>query len=284
MASPQIENGHTRTANELIEALMITKLNGTQFRIVLTVIRYTYGFQRKDKDLSLSYISNATQLNKMQIQRELKTLIELRVINVIEEANFNSTRIIAINKNYEEWTVYIKQQNEQLANPLTVSESASEQLANPLTPPVSESANQERKVLKKDLNKVIYMPCVEISTINEKCFEITGDFMTSEFKLDCEMRLQEGTEVDLIYKSLAIASTKTEQGRCKYAIGILKNWASSGIKTIDKYKAKFEKQAAQRANQNEPQKQISGPKNLITHDVLAAELGLTLEEYERRFL
>jgi phage replication O-like protein O len=99
----QLENGYTRIANEILGQLAKTKLNGTQFRILLTVFRYTYGFQRKEHDLSISFISKATDVHRKQIQREIVVLIERKFINVISEATFSKPRIITFNKNYKEW-------------------------------------------------------------------------------------------------------------------------------------------------------------------------------------
>ena len=103
MANPQIENGYTRIANELIEALAITDLNGTQRRIIDVVLRQTYGYQRKEHDLSITFIANATNIHKKQIQRELATLIERKIITVVSEATFNKSRILTFNKSYKEW-------------------------------------------------------------------------------------------------------------------------------------------------------------------------------------
>ena len=103
MSSPQLEHGYTRIANEILEALAVTNLNGTQRRILDVIFRQTYGYQRKEKDLSVTFIANATNIHKKQIQRELNALIERKIVTVVEEATFNKSRVIAFNKNYHEW-------------------------------------------------------------------------------------------------------------------------------------------------------------------------------------
>lgn len=103
MANPQLEHGYTRIANQILEALAITNLNGTQRRILDVVFRQTYGYQRKNHDLSITFIANATNIHKKQVQRELTVLIERKIITVVTEATFNKSRIIAFNKNYNEW-------------------------------------------------------------------------------------------------------------------------------------------------------------------------------------
>lgn len=105
MASPQIENGFTRIANELLEAIYSTGFNGTQFKILLCVIRYTYGFKRKSHDLSISFISKATGVSKRYVSSELSRLIDNKVIAVLQEHTDTTSRILALNKNYTQWNI-----------------------------------------------------------------------------------------------------------------------------------------------------------------------------------
>ncbi|MPM13374.1 hypothetical protein SDC9_59731 [bioreactor metagenome] len=100
---PQLEDGYSRIANEILDVLAKTNLNGTQRRILDVVFRQTYGYQRKNHDLSVSFIANATNMHKKQIQRELTALIEMKIIAVVSEATFNKSRVISFNKKYTEW-------------------------------------------------------------------------------------------------------------------------------------------------------------------------------------
>ena len=98
--TPQLENGFTRIADAILEKLAKTKLNGTQFRILMIVWRSTYGWQKKEHELSEGYLSKATGIHKQQIKRELKNLIEMEIIQVVKEPTFNSGRVLSFNKNY----------------------------------------------------------------------------------------------------------------------------------------------------------------------------------------
>jgi len=102
MASPQPDQ-YTKISNELMEAIPRFKFNGTQLRLLFVILRYTYGYNRKEWDISLTFLSNSTGVNRTQVKQELKTLIGYKVIKVIKEATFNSTRILAFNKDYDEW-------------------------------------------------------------------------------------------------------------------------------------------------------------------------------------
>lgn len=103
MANPQTENGFTRIANEILEAIAKYSVNGTQARILFVIWRSTYGYRKTEYEISETFIANATGIFKRQIQRELKELIDCKVIKVIKPPSFNSTRVLAFNKNHEEW-------------------------------------------------------------------------------------------------------------------------------------------------------------------------------------
>lgn len=103
MANVQLENGYTRIANELLEAVLNTPFVATHLKIILTCWRYTYGFGRKETKLSISFISKATGISKRYISKGLSELINSNVLIVVKKPTYSSSRIIAFNKNYSEW-------------------------------------------------------------------------------------------------------------------------------------------------------------------------------------
>jgi phage replication O-like protein O len=102
MASPQTKNGYTRIANEILENIAKTDLNGTQLRIVMVVWRYTYGFRRKEYEMPLTFLSESINTRKSHVDKELNSLIDRKIINVVGIGKRRG-RILSFNKNYEEW-------------------------------------------------------------------------------------------------------------------------------------------------------------------------------------
>lgn len=102
MSGPQIEDGFTRVAHEILEQTAKFRFNGTQLRIILIVWRYTYGFRRKDHALSISFLAKALDANSKQVERELDALIAKNVLIVSSGGN-GKTRSFRFNKNYEKW-------------------------------------------------------------------------------------------------------------------------------------------------------------------------------------
>jgi phage replication O-like protein O len=156
MANPQPDK-YTRISNELMEQLPFFKFNGTQLRLLLIVIRFTYGFCRKEWELSLKFLSNATGLHKEQVKRELNTLIAGNVITVIKAASFNQTRVLALNKDYDKWSIERSDLiSLQGTNSFTGSENGYLQEADSFTPTGSELDPQERKY-KENIKESIYI-------------------------------------------------------------------------------------------------------------------------------
>ncbi len=104
--SVQLENGYTRIANEVLEVIYGTNFNATQLKIILCVIRYTYGFNRKSHTLSVNFISKATGVSKRYISNELQKLIKANVILVIKNYTVTNSRELQLNKNHQEWIGY----------------------------------------------------------------------------------------------------------------------------------------------------------------------------------
>lgn len=120
MANPQIEHGHTRIANEILEQIMRVSLNGTQFRLVMAIWRYTYGFQRKNHEMSISFLVESINGSRSQVTRELNALIDRKIVVVVGTGKGGS-RKLGFNKNHAEWDctlnrVYPNQSTEVYSN------------------------------------------------------------------------------------------------------------------------------------------------------------------------
>ncbi len=75
MANPQLEDGHTKIANEIMDALCRFRIPG-EIRLVLdSIIRKTYGWHKKSDDISNSQLCEATGLKKGNVSRSLSKLI-----------------------------------------------------------------------------------------------------------------------------------------------------------------------------------------------------------------
>lgn len=77
----QLESGgYMRLVNQILEDLARAKLTSRQLRIVLCVIRKTYGHNKRCDRISLSQIAQATGIFKEHVSREISKLISYNVL------------------------------------------------------------------------------------------------------------------------------------------------------------------------------------------------------------
>ena len=86
MANPQKENGYTSIANELLEKIYQSNFSLREMKIIFAVIRFTYGFNRKEAELSLRFLSNATNLKYRHTQTTVNNLISKNILIINSEA------------------------------------------------------------------------------------------------------------------------------------------------------------------------------------------------------
>ncbi len=98
MASPQIENGYTRIANEIMEAMIRSGLSGNQFAITLLIIRESYGWQRKaTAPMGLKAMARRTGIARSSVQLALKNLRTLGIVRQEKDSGW------ALVKDHEKW-------------------------------------------------------------------------------------------------------------------------------------------------------------------------------------
>jgi len=105
VADVQPENGYTKIANELLEVIQDFKFSQNQLKLILVVWRNTYGWNRKECELSLSYIEKTTNLDRKRANATLKSLIDGKVFIEFDKGSATRPKIIGFNKNYDEWEI-----------------------------------------------------------------------------------------------------------------------------------------------------------------------------------
>lgn len=100
--SPQIEDGHTKIANELLDAIIQTDFSKRQYKILLYIMRKTYGWNKTEDDISRSQIVDATQLKNPHVTTTIQELLEMNVLIV---SNGKFAKRYKINKHYDTWRI-----------------------------------------------------------------------------------------------------------------------------------------------------------------------------------
>ena len=182
--SIDLKNEFTKVPNILLEKLASSKLNGTQLRILNIVIRYTYGFHMDSHELGAAFIATSLKSGKRLIQKEIKILVELNVLQIVKSETALTGRYLSINNNYEEWGGAV---DTLCINNDTVYHSEHTECSNQYTGEcINQTPNKEK--LNKNINK---------NNIEKKYGEYKNVLLTNEeYKLlqdkfpDCQDKIE----------------------------------------------------------------------------------------------
>jgi len=109
MANPQKENGYTAIANEIMEKLISAGLNGTELAIVFFILRKTYGFQKKQDEISITQFEKIIPCTRRSILKGLQVLKLVKIITLVKKgSSVHSSNLWAFNKDYDNWQLVKK--------------------------------------------------------------------------------------------------------------------------------------------------------------------------------
>jgi len=100
MTTPQVENGFTMIANELLEAILGGGFSHREQSVILTVIRKTYGYAKKEDDMSAAQIGALCGVARQHVTSTLNVLASR---NVITKRAGRFGMVIGIQKDHRKW-------------------------------------------------------------------------------------------------------------------------------------------------------------------------------------
>jgi len=157
VSGPQLEDGYTRVANELLEAVFHADFNGAQIRVLLCLIRNTYGYGRKECEFSNGFVAKGTGLNKKSVALVVNSLQEGKVITVTQQPTYTSPKKVKLNKRVKEWSC-LPPQWKTSPTDVDVTSGTGEDVTSGTGEDVTP---QKRKILKKDIKEIVEKPPFE---------------------------------------------------------------------------------------------------------------------------
>jgi phage replication O-like protein O len=100
MSTPQIEDGFTMIANQLLEAILAGGFSQRELLVLLTIMRKTYGFKKTEDDMSASQIGDMCGLARPHVTA---TLNQLAQRNAIRKRAGRFGSIVGIQKDHRKW-------------------------------------------------------------------------------------------------------------------------------------------------------------------------------------
>lgn len=97
-----LDDGYTKIANLILEALAMAKLSGTQKGICMFLLRRTYGWGKTDDAISLGEFADACDTSQAYISRQIKELLKKCVIKRVSYMP-GHTPVYTFNTRVAEW-------------------------------------------------------------------------------------------------------------------------------------------------------------------------------------
>lgn len=99
--SVQVEDGFTRVAHGIMEALALADLGKRHYKIMLVMCRQTYGYNKKADEVSLSQFHDKTGIMPPNVSTAVEELVAMRVLI---KTPGKYAACLAVNKAYAQWT------------------------------------------------------------------------------------------------------------------------------------------------------------------------------------
>lgn len=174
MADPQVENGYTRIATELLEALMRMDMPGAELRIALVVARKTYGWQKLKDQISLSQFCQETGMTRTRVIRAIKNLVRYSVLGSITGDTSHASTYWII-KDYDKWTIASIRHDTSIIRDTRPSIIRDKNLVSPVIPTIDTT----QKIIYKALRATKKPPDTRIKVfIDWWCLEYKTRFDT----------------------------------------------------------------------------------------------------------
>lgn len=205
LGKPEVDDGHTKIANELLDVLISTDFSKRQYKILLFIIRKTYGWNKSEDDISRSQIVDATGLKNPHVTTTIQELIEMNVLIVSTGTHAKKYKI---NKYYDTWRIT---ETVTITKTVTVTESVI------VTEMVTDCYQNSNKSLPKqypqkttpkdntkDNTKDICVEC--INYLNEKTKK---NFRIVKSNIDfIKARLKEGYTKEDVFHVIDVKTSK----------------------------------------------------------------------------
>ena len=217
MASPQVEDGYTKIANELQDYFCRYRIPGEERQVLDSIIRKTYGWEKIEDAISLSQFVEMTGMKKPNIIGAIKSLLSKKIIIVIQKDNRNG-HIYKINKDYETW--------QPLSKKITLSKKIMNviQKDNDVIQKDNESLSKE--IPTKETIKHLPKETTKAKK-NIEAFSLPADIDPAVWDAFIEHRTKNGTKLTEYAKRLLVKKLESI-GQDKNAVlnqSIEKGWA-----------------------------------------------------------
>lgn len=99
----QKEHGHSPIAHPILEALAFASFSASQLKVILGLIRQTYGWSRRDAAISYSEFVRLTGCAQNTVRRTIGELVDAGVVVIVAPATFQAPTTYRLQKDPRKW-------------------------------------------------------------------------------------------------------------------------------------------------------------------------------------
>jgi phage replication O-like protein O len=208
---------YTKIPNKILEALLRVKLQSYEIRVLLAVVRKTYGFNKSRDLIKQRQLVILTGIHKQNIHRAVKSLVKKNIL-------IKTGKVLEIQKDFKLWKVPERIDLKKLSDEITFNDlEEGKKLSDEITGVISRDYKKlsdeittkkrkktiQRKYIHTPANKGNHITQIEeiIDYLNDK----TGKNFRSKNKKTMEKitaRLGEGYNLDDFKKVINIKTAK----------------------------------------------------------------------------
>lgn len=170
----KLDDNYTRITNNILNALSLQKLSGAEFRILLLVIRKTYGWHKTSDKISIGKFMEHTGINRSSVCRALKCLVSKKILGSVKSDTRQITTY-SFQKDYTKWGGSIKKAT-SVKSDTSPSVKSDICLVSKVTP--------TKETIQKKLIKEILPSTKLLKYFGDKYKEINGHTYIASFKKD----------------------------------------------------------------------------------------------------
>jgi phage replication O-like protein O len=131
LANPQKENGYTPIANELLDAICQYGLTQNELKVILCIMRHTYGYSRKECSLSVREIAEYTGIAYTRVYDPIQSL-NVKKLLFVEKSRGHKPHKYSVNKDFETWIDF--HENREILENSEIHEKREELFSKSVTP------------------------------------------------------------------------------------------------------------------------------------------------------
>lgn len=214
-----LDNGHFRIANEIQDALCRLSVSGATFQVLHTIIRHTYGWNKKEDKLTNSRIVDYTGLGERTVRKALDELVDRRVISYKKSGHM---KLISVNTTVSNWLLTDeKERNKHAGNPAQTCQVDLEQTCRNFGTNVPE--NRNKRADTKDKRQNTDLPIVPLKNSDsvhrifmhwKTVMNKTSAKLTTERSKKISARLEDGYSEETIIRAIdGCAASDFHMGR-----------------------------------------------------------------------